>query len=147
MGLHGLVDHAAIFQDVNVPADNVLVRSRQGQPRSRLNVLTSRAFQSGRDGGGGSRAPSARARSTAATARPIRPSGASFRRHHTQAGRYGVRTYAIESSLLYRIPTRRRAPTRRNARTSADWFRRALRVRGIDASKSGVAKGSPSASR
>ncbi len=101
MGLHGSSTTALIFQDVKVPAENVLGEVGKGH-KVAFNVLNFARFKLGamcsrrRD-----RARSARAAKYAATREQFGQPIATFGAIKHKLGEMVVRTYAIES-LLYR---------------------------------------------
>src|SRR5882672_4075906 len=101
MGLHGSSTTALIFQDVKVPADQVLGEVGKGH-KVAFNVLNFARFKLGAMCSGGATAAIGESAKYAAARRqfgqPIAPFGAI--KH--KLGEMVVRTYAIES-LLYRI--------------------------------------------
>ena len=136
MGLHGSSTTALIFQDVKVPAENVLSEVGKG-PQGRVQRAELRALQAGRD----VRRRRASARSPRARATP-RPAASSASRSRSfgaikhKIGEMVVRTYAIES-LLYRtagLVDARIAATPHEAERRIRGARRlrGIRRRGVD---------------
>src|SRR6476646_9298023 len=101
MGLHGSSTTAIIFQDVKVPADNVLGEVGKGH-KVAFNVLNFGRFKLGCMCSGGSRAAIGEAARYAATRKQFGQPIASFGAIRHKLGEMIVRTYAIES-LLYRM--------------------------------------------
>src|SRR5947208_617858 len=101
MGLHGSSTTAVIFQDVKVPAENVLGEVGKGH-RVAFNVLNFARFKLGAMCAGGARGAIAESARYAATRRQFGVPIASFGAIKHKIGEMVVRTYAIES-LLYRI--------------------------------------------
>jgi alkylation response protein AidB-like acyl-CoA dehydrogenase len=100
MGLHGSSTTALIFQDVRVPADNVLSEVGKGH-KVAFNVLNFARFKLGAMCGGGAIGAIAESAKYAATRRQFGQPIASFGAIKHKLGEMVVRTYAIES-LLYR---------------------------------------------
>src|SRR3954454_22526518 len=100
MGLHGSSTTALIFQDVKVPADNVLSEVGKGH-KVAFNVLNFARFKLGAMCGGGAIGAIAESAKYAATRRQFGQPIASFGAIKHKIGEMVVRTYAIES-LLYR---------------------------------------------
>jgi alkylation response protein AidB-like acyl-CoA dehydrogenase len=100
MGLHGSSTTALIFQDVNVPAENVLSEVGKGH-KVAFNVLNFARFKLGAMCGGGAIAAIGESAKYAATRRQFGQPIASFGAIKHKLGEMVVKTYAIES-LLYR---------------------------------------------
>jgi alkylation response protein AidB-like acyl-CoA dehydrogenase len=100
MGLHGSSTTALIFQDVKVPADNVLSEVGKGH-KVAFNVLNFARFKLGAMCGGGAIGAIAESAKYAATRRQFGVPIATFGAIKHKIGEMVVRTYAIES-LLYR---------------------------------------------
>src|SRR5437867_1432636 len=100
MGLHGSSTTALIFQDVKVPAENVLGEVGKGH-KVAFNVLNFARFKLGAMCAGGARGAIAESARYAATRRQFDVPIASFGAIKHKLGDMVVRTYAIES-LLYR---------------------------------------------
>jgi alkylation response protein AidB-like acyl-CoA dehydrogenase len=100
MGLHGSSTTALIFQDVKVPADNVLSEVGKGH-KVAFNVLNFARFKLGAMCGGGAIGAIAESAKYAATRRQFGQPIANFGAIKHKIGEMVVRTYAIES-LLYR---------------------------------------------
>ena len=100
MGLHGSSTTALIFQDVKVPAENVLSEVGKGH-KVAFNVLNFARFKLGAMCGGGAVGAIAESAKYAATRRQFGQPIASFGAIKHKLGEMVVRTYAIES-LLYR---------------------------------------------
>jgi alkylation response protein AidB-like acyl-CoA dehydrogenase len=100
MGLHGSSTTALIFQDVKVPAENVLSEIGKGH-KVAFNVLNFARFKLGAMCSGGAHGAIAEAAKYAATRRQFGQPIASFGAIKHKLGEMVVRTYAIES-LLYR---------------------------------------------
>jgi alkylation response protein AidB-like acyl-CoA dehydrogenase len=100
MGLHGSSTTALIFQDVKVPAENVLSEVGKGH-KVAFNVLNFARFKLGAMCGGGALGAIAESAKYAATRRQFGQPIASFGAIKHKLGEMVVRTYAIES-LLYR---------------------------------------------
>ena len=100
MGLHGSSTTALIFQDVKVPAENVLSEVGKGH-KVAFNVLNFARFKLGAMCGGGAIAAIAESAKYAATRRQFGQAISSFGAIKHKIGEMVVRTYAIES-LLYR---------------------------------------------
>jgi alkylation response protein AidB-like acyl-CoA dehydrogenase len=100
MGLHGSSTTALIFQDVKVPAENVLGEVGKGH-KVAFNVLNFARFKLGAMCGGGATAAIGESAKYAATRRQFNTPIASFGAIKHKIGEMVVRTYAIES-LLYR---------------------------------------------
>src|SRR5919201_5373067 len=100
MGLHGSSTTALIFQDVKVPADNVLGEVGKGH-KVAFNVLNFARFKLGAMCGGGAAGAIGESAKYAATRRQFGQPIASFGAIKHKIGEMVVRTYAIES-LLYR---------------------------------------------
>jgi alkylation response protein AidB-like acyl-CoA dehydrogenase len=101
MGLHGSSTTPLVFQDVKVPAENVLGEVGKGH-KVAFNVLNFARFKLGAMCGGGAAAAIAESAKYAAARRQFGQSIASFGAIKHKLGEMVVRTYAIES-LLYRI--------------------------------------------
>jgi alkylation response protein AidB-like acyl-CoA dehydrogenase len=101
MGLHGSSTTALIFQDVKVPAENVLSEVGKGH-KVAFNVLNFARFKLGAMCGGGAIGAIAESAKYAASRRQFGQPIASFGAIKHKIGEMVVRTYAIES-LLYRI--------------------------------------------
>ncbi len=101
MGLHGSSTTAIIFQDVKVPADNVLGEVGKGH-KVAFNVLNFGRFKLGGMCSGGSRAAIGEAATYAAARKQFGQPIANFGAIRHKLGEMIVRTYAIES-LLYRM--------------------------------------------
>ena len=100
MGLHGSSTTALIFQDVKVPAENVLSEVGKGH-KVAFNVLNFARFKLGAMCGGGAIGAIAESAKYAATRRQFGQPIGSFGAIKHKLGEMVVRTYAIES-LLYR---------------------------------------------
>jgi alkylation response protein AidB-like acyl-CoA dehydrogenase len=100
MGLHGSSTTALIFQDVKVPAENVLSEIGKGH-KVAFNVLNFARFKLGAMCSGGAHGAIAEAAKYAATRRQFGQPIASFGAIKHKLGEMVVRAYAIES-LLYR---------------------------------------------
>src|SRR6476661_3900901 len=100
MGLHGSSTTALIFQDVKVPAENVLGEVGKGH-KVAFNVLNFARFKLGAMCGGGAQGAIAESAKYAATRRQFGQPIASFGAIKHKLGEMVVRTYAVES-LLYR---------------------------------------------
>jgi alkylation response protein AidB-like acyl-CoA dehydrogenase len=100
MGLHGSSTTALIFQDVKVPAENVLSEVGKGH-KVAFNVLNFARFKLGAMCGGGAIAAIGESAKYAATRRQFGQPIASFGAIKHKLGEMVVKTYAIES-LLYR---------------------------------------------
>jgi alkylation response protein AidB-like acyl-CoA dehydrogenase len=100
MGLHGSSTTALIFQDVKVPAENVLGEVGKGH-KVAFNVLNFARFKLGAMCGGGAMGAISEAAKYAATRRQFNTPIANFGAIKHKLGEMVVRTYAVES-LLYR---------------------------------------------
>jgi len=100
MGLHGSSTTALIFQDVKVPAENVLSEIGKGH-KVAFNVLNFARFKLGAMCSGGAIGAIAESAKYAAARRQFGVPIASFGAIKHKIGEMVVRTYAIES-LLYR---------------------------------------------
>src|SRR6185295_1788096 len=100
MGLHGSSTTALIFQDVKVPAENVLGEVGKGH-KVAFNVLNFARFKLGAMCGGGAAGAIAESAKYAAARRQFGQPIASFGAIKHKIGEMTVKTYAIES-LLYR---------------------------------------------
>src|SRR5213082_120481 len=100
MGLHGSSTTPLIFQDVKVPAENVLGEVGKGH-KVAFNVLNFARFKLGAMCGGGGAAAIAESAKYAANRRQFGQPIASFGAIKHKLGEMVVKTYAIES-LLYR---------------------------------------------
>src|SRR5437763_10262572 len=100
MGLHGSSTTPLIFQDVSVPAENVLGEVGKGH-KVAFNVLNFARFKLGAMCGGGAAAAIAESAKYAAARRQFGQPIASFGAIKHKIGEMVVKTYAIES-LLYR---------------------------------------------
>src|SRR2546428_12127436 len=100
MGLHGWSTTALIFQDVKVPAENVLGEVGKGH-KVAFNVLNFARFKLGAMCGGGAQGAIGEAAKYAATRRQFGQPIASFGAIKHKIGEMVVRTYAVES-LAYR---------------------------------------------
>jgi alkylation response protein AidB-like acyl-CoA dehydrogenase len=100
MGLHGSSTTALIFQDVHVPAENVLGEIGKGH-KVAFNVLNFARFKLGAACAGGAYGVIGEAAKYAATRRQFGQPIASFGAIKHKIGEMVSRTYAIES-LLYR---------------------------------------------
>jgi alkylation response protein AidB-like acyl-CoA dehydrogenase len=100
MGLHGSSTTALIFQDVKVPAENVLGEIGKGH-KVAFNVLNFARFKLGAACEGGAQGAIGEAAKYAAQRRQFGQPIASFGAIKHKIGEMVVRTYAIES-LLYR---------------------------------------------
>ena len=100
MGLHGSSTTALIFQDVKVPAENVLGEVGKGH-KVAFNVLNFARFKLGAMCSGGALGAIAESAKYAASRRQFGQPIASFGAIKHKIGEMVVRTYAIES-LLYR---------------------------------------------
>jgi alkylation response protein AidB-like acyl-CoA dehydrogenase len=101
MGLHGSSTTAIIFQDVPVPAENVLGEVGKGH-KVAFNVLNFGRFKLGGMCSGGARAAIGEAAPYAAARKQFGQPIASFGAIRYKLGEMVVRTYAVES-LLYRV--------------------------------------------
>jgi alkylation response protein AidB-like acyl-CoA dehydrogenase len=101
MGLHGSSTTALIFQDVKVPAENVLSEVGKGH-KVAFNVLNFARFKLGAMCGGGAIGAIAESAKYAASRRQFDQPIANFGAIKHKIGEMVVRTYAVES-LLYRI--------------------------------------------
>ena len=100
MGLHGSSTTALIFQDVKVPAENVLGEVGKGH-KVAFNVLNFARFKLGAMCSGGALGAIAESAKYAASRRQFGQPIASFGAIKHKIGEMVVRTYAVES-LLYR---------------------------------------------
>jgi len=100
MGLHGSSTTALVFQDVKVPAANVLGEVGKGH-KVAFNVLNFARFKLGAMCGGGMQGAVGEAAKYAATRRQFGQTIASFGAIKHKLGEMVVRAYATES-LLYR---------------------------------------------
>src|SRR5262245_5796023 len=100
MGLHGSSTTALIFQDVKVPAENVLGDVGKGH-KVAFNVLNFARFKLGAMCSGGALGAIAESAKYAASRRQFGQPIASFGAIKHKIGEMVVRTYAVES-LLYR---------------------------------------------
>jgi alkylation response protein AidB-like acyl-CoA dehydrogenase len=100
MGLHGSSTTPLIFQDVKVPAENVLGEVGKGH-KVAFNVLNFARFKLGAMCGGGAQGAIAEAAKYAANRRQFGQPIATFGAIKHKIGEMVVRTYATES-LLYR---------------------------------------------
>jgi alkylation response protein AidB-like acyl-CoA dehydrogenase len=100
MGLHGSSTTPLIFQDVRVPAENVLGEVGKGH-KVAFNVLNFARFKLGAMCGGGGAGAIAESAKYAAARRQFGQPIASFGAIKHKLGEMVVRTYAVES-LLYR---------------------------------------------
>jgi len=100
MGLHGSSTTALIFQDVKVPAENVLSEVGKGH-KVAFNVLNFARFKLGAMCSGGAHGAIAESAKYAATRRQFGQPIATFGAIKHKIGEMVVRAYAIES-LLYR---------------------------------------------
>jgi alkylation response protein AidB-like acyl-CoA dehydrogenase len=100
MGLHGSSTTALIFQDVKVPAENVLGEVGKGH-KVAFNVLNFARFKLGAMCDGGAHGAIAESAKYAASRRQFGQPIASFGAIKHKIGEMVVRTYAVES-LLYR---------------------------------------------
>jgi alkylation response protein AidB-like acyl-CoA dehydrogenase len=100
MGLHGSSTTALIFQDVKVPAENVLSDVGKGH-KVAFNVLNFARFKLGAMCGGGAHGAIGEAAKYAAGRKQFGQPIASFGAIKHKIGEMVVRTYAVES-LLYR---------------------------------------------
>jgi alkylation response protein AidB-like acyl-CoA dehydrogenase len=100
MGLHGSSTTPLIFQDVRVPAENVLGEVGKGH-KVAFNVLNFARFKLGAMCGGGAMTAIAESATYAATRRQFGQPIASFGAIKHKIGEMVVKSYAIES-LLYR---------------------------------------------
>ena len=100
MGLHGSSTTALIFQDVKVPAENVLSEVGKGH-KVAFNVLNFARFKLGAMCGGGAIGAIAESAKYAASRKQFGVAIATFGAIKHKLGVMVVRTYAIES-LLYR---------------------------------------------
>src|SRR5437899_3514826 len=100
MGLHGSSTTALIFQDVNVPAENVLGEVGKGH-KVAFNVLNFARFKLGAMCSGGALGAIAESAKYAASRRQFGQPIASFGAIKHKIGEMVVRTYAVES-LLHR---------------------------------------------
>ncbi len=101
MGLHGSSTTAVIFQDVRVPAQNVLGEAGKGH-KVAFNVLNFGRFKLGGMCCGGARAAIGEAAKYAAARKQFGQPIAAFGAIRHKLGEMIVRTYAVES-LLYRM--------------------------------------------
>jgi alkylation response protein AidB-like acyl-CoA dehydrogenase len=99
-GLHGSSTTALIFEDVNVPAENVLSEVGKGH-KVAFNVLNFARFKLGAMCGGGAQTAIAESAKYAAGRKQFGQPIASFGAIKHKIGEMVVRTYAVES-LLYR---------------------------------------------
>src|SRR5439155_7315118 len=100
MGLHGSSTTALIFQDVRVPAENVLGEVGKGH-KIAFNVLNFARFKLGAACGGGARDAVGEAARYAAARKQFGQPIAAFGAIKHKIGEMAVRAYAVES-LLYR---------------------------------------------
>ena len=100
MGLHGSSTTALIFQDVKVPAENVLSEIGKGH-KVAFNVLNFARFKLGAMCSGGAHGAIAESAKYAASRRQFGQPIASFGAIKHKIGEMVIRTYAVES-LLYR---------------------------------------------
>jgi alkylation response protein AidB-like acyl-CoA dehydrogenase len=100
MGLHGSSTTSLIFQDVKVPAGNVLSEVGKGH-KVAFNVLNFARFKLGAMCGGGAQAAIAESAKYALSRRQFNQPIANFGAIKHKIGEMVVRTYAVES-LLYR---------------------------------------------
>jgi alkylation response protein AidB-like acyl-CoA dehydrogenase len=100
MGLHGSSTTPLIFQDVKVPAENVLGEVGKGH-KVAFNVLNFARFKLGAMCGGGAQGAIAEAAKYAGTRRQFGQPIANFGAIKHKIGEMVVRQYAVES-LLYR---------------------------------------------
>jgi len=100
MGLHGSSTTPLIFQDVKVPAENVLGEVGKGH-KVAFNVLNFARFKLGAMCGGGAQGAIAEAAKYAGTRRQFGQPIATFGAIKHKLGEMVVRAYAVES-LLYR---------------------------------------------
>jgi alkylation response protein AidB-like acyl-CoA dehydrogenase len=100
MGLHGSSTTALIFQDVKVPAENVLGEVGKGH-KVAFNVLNFARFKLGAMCGGGAIGAITESAKYAASRKQFGQAIANFGAIKHKLGEMVVRTYAIES-LLYR---------------------------------------------
>jgi len=100
MGLHGSSTTALIFQDVKVPAENVLGEVGKGH-KVAFNVLNFARFKLGAMCSGGASSAISESAKYAATRRQFNAPIASFGAIKHKLGEMVVRTYAVES-LIYR---------------------------------------------
>jgi alkylation response protein AidB-like acyl-CoA dehydrogenase len=100
MGLHGSSTTALIFQDVRVPAENVLGEVGKGH-KVAFNVLNFARFKLGAMCGGGATGAIAESAKYAATRRQFNTAIANFGAIKHKLGEMVARTYAVDS-LLYR---------------------------------------------
>jgi alkylation response protein AidB-like acyl-CoA dehydrogenase len=100
MGLHGSSTTALIFQDVRVPAENVLGDVGKGH-KVAFNVLNFARFKLGAMCAGGAKGAIGESATYAASRRQFGQPIASFGAIKHKLGEMVVRTYAVES-LLYR---------------------------------------------
>jgi len=100
MGLHGSSTTALIFQDVKVPAENVLSEVGKGH-KVAFNVLNFARFKLGAMCSGGAQGAMGEAAKYAAGRKQFGQAIASFGAIKHKLGEMVVRTYAVES-LLYR---------------------------------------------
>jgi alkylation response protein AidB-like acyl-CoA dehydrogenase len=101
MGLHGSSTTAVNFQDVNVPAENVLGEVGRGH-KVAFNVLNFGRFKLGGMCSGGARAAIGESATYAAARKQFGQPIATFGAIRYKLGEMIVRTYALES-LLYRM--------------------------------------------
>jgi alkylation response protein AidB-like acyl-CoA dehydrogenase len=101
MGLHGSSTTAVIFQDVKVPAENVLGEAGKGH-KVAFNVLNFGRFKLGGMCSGGARVAIGEAARYAGARKQFGQPIATFGAIRHKLGEMIVRTYAIES-LLYRM--------------------------------------------
>jgi alkylation response protein AidB-like acyl-CoA dehydrogenase len=101
MGLHGSSTTAVIFQDVKVPAENVLGEAGKGH-KVAFNVLNFGRFKLGGMCSGGARTAIGEAARYAAARKQFGQPIATFGAIRHKLGEMIVRTYAVES-LLYRM--------------------------------------------
>jgi alkylation response protein AidB-like acyl-CoA dehydrogenase len=100
MGLHGSSTTALVFQDVKVPAENVLGEIGKGH-KVAFNVLNFARFKLGAMCSGGAHGAIAESAKYAASRRQFGQPIASFGAIKHKIGEMVIRTYAVES-LLYR---------------------------------------------
>jgi alkylation response protein AidB-like acyl-CoA dehydrogenase len=100
MGLHGSSTTALIFQDVKVPAENVLGEIGKGH-KVAFNVLNFARFKLGAMCSGGAQGAIAESAKYAASRRQFGQPIAAFGAIKHKIGEMVIRTYAVES-LLYR---------------------------------------------
>src|SRR3954453_2540918 len=98
MGLHGSSTTALIFQDVKVPAENVLSEVGKGH-KVAFNVLNFARFKLGAMCGGGAIGQRGESAKSPASRKQFGQSIASFGAIKHKLGEMVVRTYAVESQL------------------------------------------------